>query len=189
MPTYNRFTPVVLILAALTATARQIRISDLPPPPWADTEAWLAVDMPVFDGSQSEFFFTLSLEATASNNLEVAFIEGNSEDGEPTVAIGWNCGEVFVRDKTRRGVSTFTPEDSRLTLSVVSRLSPQGEPTSTTMTANGSPVEFTDSEGEAFPFAYSMSWATAQVASRGAGAKNESLSIGFAADPTIIMIR
>jgi len=195
MPKPRRTTPVPSIILALlslagaqTLLAEIVRIPALPSPQFADTEASLAPNIPLWNGTQSGFVLTLSLDATSSNNLEAAFWNGaKCEDG--AVVIGWDCGEIFISDGFRRAVADFTLETTRLVLSARSRLSAQGAPLETEITANGSPLVFFDSEGEPVAFAYSTAWDAAKIVSRGAVAKNESVSIGFTSDPTVITVR
>jgi len=193
MSTLHRTASAVLLallsLASVQVHAQTVRIPALPPSQWADTEAVQAFTPPLWDSAQREYSLTLSLDATASNNLEVAFWDNATESLETASVIGWNRGEIFISDGFTRAVADFTPISPRLTLSFRIRIVEQGTALKTTITANGSPLEFLDSEGGPVPFVFSSAWNAAQIVSRGVDATQAQLVIGFARDPSIIMVR
>jgi len=143
-----------------------------------------------FNGRQSEFKITLALDATPSNNFEIAVWENVFEIiDEPEFVIGWRGEKIFFDFGGIRAYSDYVPESDRLVLTIVMRLSGQGNPLETTVKANGTPVEFYDLENNPVIFCFNPAWDTARLVSRGIGTKNEGASLGFSSDPSIILVR
>ena len=194
MQTFH-FTARAVILTFLSLAsvnihaAETVRISPLPPSQKADKDEAAAFEPQLWNSSQSEFFLLFSLDVTASNNLEIAFWDDSKDTLDTASVIGWDCGEIFIYDGFVRAVADFQTESERLAISVRVRLSAQGEPSSTVISANGFPLEFYDSNGESVGFIYSPEWNAAQVASRGFGVKDERVVMGFDRDPFIIKVK
>ena len=70
---------------------------------WDDTEVVTNSALPAARADSRVFAFTLELDATASNNVEVAFGRDADHDGvlsraEADMLVGWDCGEWKVVD-------------------------------------------------------------------------------------------
>ena len=185
-----------LSLAALAATAIIATTSQaaiLPtlsnPPTWADTEETWEGEFEPFDGRQNEFKITLAFTPTPSNNLEFAIWDSTTGKDEPEAVIGWDCGEVFLEFGGLRGTCTGVPESEPLTISLVMRLSRDGDVHESIIKANGTTLDFYDVGNEPVVFGFSTGWDAARVVSRGVGAMNERVSFGFTADPSVISVR
>ena len=99
-----RTLPVILLFAVSVVNAFPPVRPVLPPPsPYADTESVTNVAFNAGIAGDNFFALTLELDASPSNNVEVAFghdANGNGalDDSEADLAVGWDCGEWFFRD-------------------------------------------------------------------------------------------
>ena len=185
-----RFSLVFALIVAVGVIARAELLPSFPNPPvWADTEAEFEASFEPFNGSQNEFKITLDFNASSSNNLQVGVWSGAANCGEPEAVVGWDCGKVFVEYGGARGVGVPFPGTGRLSISLTVRLSVEGKPIGSIITANGTPVEFFDADGSQVVFGFSTGWNSARAFSRGAGGGNERVSFGFAIDPVVLIIR
>ena len=175
----------------ISTTAQAAPLPTLPnPSSWADTEETAEVGFASFNGRQSEFKITLALDATPSNNLEIAVWENVfGVIDEPELVIGWRGEKIFFDFGGVRAYSDYVPESDRLVLTLVVRLSGQGSPLETNVKANGAPIGFYDLENNQMIFGFNPAWDTARLVSRGVGDFNGRASLGFASDPGIIVVR
>ncbi len=95
--------------------AREILLPQTPVSAYEDTESSVSVQLPALDENDREFSLSLSLIATASNHLEVAFGLDKNRDGELSLdeselSIGWSCGKCFFSDR-RSDVTDVTDAD------------------------------------------------------------------------------
>jgi hypothetical protein len=93
----------LLLLALFPALAARVDVPSLPPSPCADTEAVTNVAFGAGAVGDKVFALSLALDASPSNNVEVAFgcdanQNGALDDSEMAFALGWDCGEWFFRD-------------------------------------------------------------------------------------------
>ena len=84
--------------------AREILLPQTPVSTYEDTESSISAQLPALDENDREFSLSLSLIATASNHLEVAFGLDKNRDGELSLdeselLIGWSCGKWFFSDR------------------------------------------------------------------------------------------
>lgn len=101
----------VFVLFALVMTVmtgyceRSVLLGPLPDWSFADTEVSTNAHFAVGDGDSRDMRFSLELQATPSNNVQVAFGTDGDADGELSAdeegfCVAWDCG-VWV---TRRGL-------------------------------------------------------------------------------------
>ena len=95
--------------------AREILLPQTPVSTYEDTESSISAQLPALDENDREFSLSLSLIATASNHLEVAFGLDKNRDGElsldeSVLLIGWSCGKWFFSDR-RSDVTDVTDAD------------------------------------------------------------------------------
>ena len=95
--------------------AREILLPQTPVSTYEDTESSISAQLPALDENDREFSLSLSLIATASNHLEVAFGLDKNRDGELSLdeselLIGWSCGKWFLSDR-RSDVTDVTDAD------------------------------------------------------------------------------
>ena len=98
----------ILILATMPVAAAAARLEppQLPPSPFADTEASTNIVFSTGSANDRRWTFSLEIDADDANNAQVEFGSDRDGDGalsldEGELAVGWDCGEWFLRD--RRG--------------------------------------------------------------------------------------
>ena len=94
---------VMVAFVASTAFAARVAAPLPPPSSYADTESVTNVVFNAGVVGGNVFALTLELDASPSNNVEVAFGcdvngDGALDDSEAAFAVGWDCGEWFFRD-------------------------------------------------------------------------------------------
>jgi len=103
-----------LLICAFAVTAALcsfgLEISSLPPSAYADTEVSTNFAFAVGEGSGCRLVFSLELEATPTNNVEVAIGHDADCDGrlsldETALTVGYDCGEWFVRSAANDSVT------------------------------------------------------------------------------------
>ena len=99
----------------LISEGREVVLPQTPFPTYEDTESSVSAQLPALDENDREFSLSLSLMATASNHLEVAFGLDKNRDGELSLdeselSIGWSCEKWFFSDR-RSDVRDVTDAD------------------------------------------------------------------------------
>ena len=92
-------------------------VGQLPAPEFADTEDSTNFTFEVGGGSNRRLVFSLELQASPSNNVEVAIGCDADEDGllapdEAALTVGYDCGEWFVRSAANDSVTYSDVADS-----------------------------------------------------------------------------
>ena len=96
--------PVALVaLLPFVAFARAVTVSSLPPSEYADTEVSTNISFVVDRSMMTRIEFTVALDATPTNNVEVAIGTDANGDGnlaveEAAYTFGFDCGKWFERD-------------------------------------------------------------------------------------------
>ena len=96
--------------ALLASVVFGIDVPALPPSEYADTEVSTNFAFAVGEGGGRRLVFTLELEATPTNNVEVAIGHDADGDGclsldETALAVGYDCGEWFTRSAANDSVT------------------------------------------------------------------------------------
>ena len=99
-------TLVFSILALTAASALAVMVEPLPPSEYADTEISTNIAFVVDRTEMTRIEFTVALDATPTNNVEVAIGTDGNGDGnlsveEAAYVFGWDCGRWFVRDQVK----------------------------------------------------------------------------------------
>ena len=108
----------VCLLAVLVSTfSFAVDVSTLPASEFDDTEVSTNFTFAVGEGSNRRLVFSLELEATPTNNVEVAIGCDADENGllslgEAALAVGYDCGEWFVRSAANDSVMCYDAADS-----------------------------------------------------------------------------
>ena len=147
--------------------AGRVEVPQLPPSQYDDTE--MSTNVAFFAGSDDARMFSLSLsiDATPTNTLQVAFgCDGNS-DGildwqETEFLLGWKCGEWFFRDKTTETESVFARECGLRCLEWRVVLDSARAPRSLVATDGGQDLGFAVSPGM-----FNRDWNLMRVTARG----------------------
>ena len=110
-------------LLLLCTSAYSATTTVLPRLPEADTLDTEVVTNRTLTLTRNRLVVVLELDATATNNVEVAFGVDINEDGildaeEETGALGWDCGAWFISDKTTGEAAIVEKESGRRKLTV-----------------------------------------------------------------------
>ena len=106
-----------LLILSSASVAAGVAVGPLPAPEFADTEVSTNFVFSVGEGQNRSLIFTVELQATPSNNVEVAIGVDADEDGnlsldESELCVGYDCGTWFVRSALNDAVTTTDVEDS-----------------------------------------------------------------------------
>ena len=98
------------MLLVVSACSFAAGLPDLPTSEYADTEVSTNVVFAVGEGGGRRLVFSIELEATPTNNGEVAIGHDADGDGrlsldETALAVGYDCGEWFVRSAAKDSVT------------------------------------------------------------------------------------
>ena len=158
---------MALILFPLLAFG--IAVSELPSSEYADTEVSTNIAFVVDRSAMTRIEFTVALDATPTNNVEVAIGTDGNGDGnlsveEAAYVFGYDCGNWFVRDQVKvRG------EGEQRNLSSYSAGQPERE---SNILCSPSPSTFTYSSHTFILKKRQLdtAWDTVKVTRRGCGA-------------------
>lgn len=187
--TMNKALAIVAAVAAVASqafAATAVRV-DVPPTEHADTEASAEVALPPLDVQARTVALSLELDASPSNNVEMALGEVLGADwpnpSGTAVILGWERGEWVIKSGCgRQRFSVPSDAEGRQRLEIRVRLSPSGAPVGVVFPEEGLgdvPLDWLDPRR----------WARMRVTSRGqAGATAVSASVAFWADPTVILV-
>jgi hypothetical protein len=108
---------VCLFAALVSASSFAVEIPALPQSEFADMEVSTNFAFSVGGGSNRRLAFSLELQASPSNNVEVAIGCDADNDGrlsldETALAVGYDCGEWFVRSAAKDSVTYSDVADS-----------------------------------------------------------------------------
>ena len=180
---------VLISLASATAIAARVGVPSLPSSPFADTEAVTNVAFGAGVVGDNVFVLSLSLDASPSNNVEVAFgcdADGNGtlDDSEVAFAVGWDCGEWFFRDVVADVADSYIGSCGHVSLDWRLRLDSALVPKDLRAHAGGAVLPFPVMETM-----YDPAWNMARVTSRGLGDCGASIRLGAFTVPLFIRIR
>jgi hypothetical protein len=109
---------VVICVALLSACAALCaEVAALPDVVFADTEVSTNFTFAVCEGNNRKLVLSLDLQASPSNNVEVAIGCDANGDGhlsldESGLAVGYDCGEWFVRSAEKDAVTSEAVSDT-----------------------------------------------------------------------------
>ena len=108
---------ILLPLLVPAAAVAGVAVGPLPVPVYADTEVSTNFAFSVGEGQSRGIVFTVELQATPSNNVEVAIGCDADEDGclsvdESELCVGYDCGAWFVRSSAQDAVTAEDVDDS-----------------------------------------------------------------------------
>ena len=181
---------VLLYVVTSTALALPPVRPALPPPsPYADTESVTNVAFCAGVPGDNVFSLSLALDASSSNNVEVAFgydANGNGtlDDSEASFVVGWDCGEWFFRDIMADIADSCAGACGRKKLDWDLRLDKALSPKTLHAQAGGLALPFTMTATM-----YDPSWNVARVTVRGFGKAEAALKFGATTIPLVLRLR
>ena len=166
------------------------------PPVYVDREVSQHVQITSWDANTREFSLELSLTATPSNNVQVAFGFDAGKDGympaeETKMTVGWLAGKWFILSEDQRVTYTsgsYTGTASRtllLTMKLNSAFTPK---TLAFKDESGSAITFNDFPEIIPAWMYPRSWDTARLTARGWDDRDETAKISLVLDGTKIFL-
>lgn len=187
------FTVATIVAAGLgiAAEAARTTIPALEPTAFADTESVTNAPLRGMNEDTAIFRIDISLTASPSNNLELAF--GKADDsgavpfGEEALAVGWDCGRWFVASPTNRLEGATTQGTSGRSLAFFVRAGRDGHPQEWRIAA--ADAEFPDLPGTPPSWAFSRDWDHLRLTTRGVDACDPALSVRLSADGVIMFAR
>ena len=110
-------TLVLSLFAPFAAAVAGVAVGPLSAPEYVDTEISTNFAFSVGEGQRRSIVFTVELQATPSNNVEVAIGVDADEDGslsvdESELCVGYDCGTWFVRSSAQDAVTSEDVADS-----------------------------------------------------------------------------
>ena len=96
---------LLAMIPLLPMAAFAVTVEPLPPSEFADTEVSTNIAFAVERPAMTRIEFTVALDATPTNNVEVAIGTDANGDGnlaveEAAYVFGWDCGKWFKRSKS-----------------------------------------------------------------------------------------
>ena len=147
---------MTILMNVLIASVFAVDVGTLPEADFADTEVSTNIAISLSAEAPRRLRFSLELEATPSNNVEVAVGCDVDGDGclsldESAMTVGYDCGEWFVRSMSKDSFASSAVADSGIFRRTYEIRSLNVDP----------------------------NWNLVKVTRRGLGASNESVSIEF----------
>ena len=144
----------ILFAVLVAASSFAVEVAELPCAAFPDTEVSTNFPFAVGAAANRKLVFTLELQASSSNNVEVAIgcdadCDGHLSLDESGLTVGYDCGEWFVRSAAKNAVTTAVVSDAGTFRRVYEVRSRQVDP----------------------------SWNLVKVTRRGVGVANESVAV------------
>ena len=107
----------ILFAVLVVARAYAVEVAELPCAAFPDTEVSTNFPFAVGSVANRKLVFTLELQASPSNNVEVAIGCDADGDGhlsldESGLTVGYDCGEWFVRSAAKDAVTSAVVSDA-----------------------------------------------------------------------------
>ena len=144
---------LLAMILGLPMAALAVMVEPLPTSEYADTEVSTNFSFVVDRSMMTRIEFTVALDATPTNNVEVAIGTDGNGDGnlsveEAAYTFGYDCGKWFVRDQVKvRG------EGEQRNLSSYSAGQPEQEGN---ILCSPSPITFTSGPPSPLTFTWSL---------------------------------
>ena len=186
---------VVALCSSFPALAKVAGPVPLGASPFADAEASTNVPPPVRGGDPLAFGFSLEFAGSESNGVEIAFGRDADGDGvlapeETDLAVGWDCGEWFVRSEPA-GTTEAEPaavSGGRQALHVAMRVRRDGRVSSFEALAGASPV-FAGLAAAPSAWLHDRAWDLCRLTARGADAPGASFLVSSVPDGLKVIVR
>ena len=173
--------------------ATTFAVNTMPETAHDDTEVVTNHSFTAIRSDSRVFSFTLELDATPSNNVEVAFGRDADGDGvlsrfEATMRVGWDCGVWEIVDCATGDVFSEPGSPGPVSLSWMLNFSPAGVPKSLATSVSGTGV-FAALAEHPPQFLFSKEWNMVRVTCRGLDAPNPRIDCSVKNIPLVIRIR
>ena len=183
------------LLAATASLAWQTPVGPAPAPAFTDMER--STNAPISPEAIQRtrvFECSISLIATPSNAVEVAFGTSRNGDGilhhgDETFAVGWEGGAWFIASATNRIYSVQQDGTTRRSLSFTLHLSEDGAPRSLSLSATGTENAFPSLINSPPTWMFSREWDAVRLAVRGVSEADEAATVRFGPNPAFIILR
>ena len=182
-------------LAATAALAWQTPVGPAPTPVFADMERTTNALIHAEALQRCRVFeCSLSLLATPTNAVEVAFGKSRQGDGvlqpgDEPFAIGWEGGAWYIASATNRICSAFLEDSARRSLSLTLHVSDDGVPRTLSLTADDAENAFSAIIDLPPVWMFSREWDAVRLTVRGVDGSNEKASVRFGPNPVFIILR
>ena len=183
------------LLTAAASLAWQTPVGPAPAPVFIDMERSTNVQIQAETIQQCRVFeCSLSLLATPSNAVEIAFGTSRNGDGilhpgDETLAIGWEGGAWYAASATNRVCSAFLEGAARRSLSLTLHVSENSVPRTLSLAADGAGNAFSAIIDLPPDWMFSHEWDAIRLTARGACDSVESASVRFGPNPAFIILR
>ena len=176
------------------AAAREISLPPAPPPVRPDTESVADAPLPRSVMQRARLFRAeISLYATPSNDVEVAFGtsrrgDGTLAAGDETFSLGWENGAWFLASPTNRVRSAAFDLPAERTLVLDLRVRKDGSPVSLAVSDAAAGGLFPGVTNAPPDWLFSREWDAVRLDVRGTDGRNESLSVRLDADAGVLVV-
>ena len=158
---------VALLVHASAFAGARVVVPQLPPSPYDDTEISTNVTFSAGGDDARIFSLSISIDATPTNTLQIAFGRDENSDGildwqETEFLLGWKCGAWFFRDKTTETEMVAAQESGPRHLEWRLSLNENRAPSALSATDGGNDLGFAVSPGM-----FNPSWDLMRVTARG----------------------
>ena len=183
------------LFVASFALAWQTPVGPAPAPAFADMERSTNVQIQAESLQRCRVFeCSLSLLASPSNALEVAFGKSRNGDGvlhpgDETFALGWEGGAWFVASRTNRICSVRQEGAAHRPLSFTLHLSGEGIPRTLSLSADDAEDAFSAIIDLPPSWMFSREWNAVRLTVRGVGEADEAATVRFGPNPVFIILR
>ena len=182
-------------LSFLSASAGEVAVPSAPTPAHFDTESMTNAPLrrPMMERARV-FRAGVSLWATPSNNVEIAFGTSRNADGvllpgDEALAFGWENGAWFFSSPTNRVRSVAFAEAASRSLAFQLRVRGDGSPVSLSVADSIAGELFPDLTNAPPAWLFSRSWDTVRLTVRGTDEHDEVLSVRLDTDVGILILR
>ena len=188
-------TLATMLITTATTLAWQTSVGPAPAPAFADMERSTNAIVQAEAIQRCRVFeCSLSLLATPSNAVDIAFGTSRNDDGilhpgDETFTIGWESGAWYTASATNRICSAFLEGTARRSLSLILHLSADGAPRTLLLSADCTNNAFSAIIDSPPDWMFSREWDAIRLTVRGICDSVESASVRFGPNPAFIILR
>lgn len=191
----QRLIPAVLLCLCAAARAGEVRIPPAPTPFRFDTESVTNAPLPRSATAGARLLRAdVSLRATPSNNVEIAFGASRGGGGvllpgDEDFAFGWENGAWFLESPTNRIRSAAFAEAAPRSLSFALRVREDGSPASLDVSDSIAGGLFAEVAEDPPAWLFSREWDAVRLTVRGTDERDEEISVRLDTDAGVLILR